>query len=574
MELDQLDIATESSQYDYLKQSEKTIHDLFEKYKDDPYMTSRSYNYICCQLPNILEGFKKDHMQRVQRMDDLINEQYTFVQSFLISNQYFYIPTTEKFFYYDGLNYKVYTEDDILYHILSSISKDRSLLCWKQKTKLHIMRRIKDNNLLKSVPESSTIQYVLDSLYPCLFETKTEVKYFLCILGDNIFKKNTDLIHFMDSKSKKFIRELNNICQFLFGVQLCNTIKHKYYEHDYMQCRMVKINETVQSDHIWTPIINSVTLDMLCVACHYSTRYGNSDDYLLNSSNDETFINNVFYLKNTNQDQLVNIFINDYLQIKKCTNPEDIVETIIIDAITNNASISNISQINWKDMQYLWKQFLDSKKLPTIIFQQPLKNILISKLSSYYKETYDSFIGISSKHIPFIKRFISFWEDSIQMVEDDPYEMEFKINEISFLFKKWCILHNEFYKPINDKNIIDLIYYFFPDVKIENEKYIYKIKCSLWDKQSDIQLGLYHFKKTMKDIHMKSLPTQPVDIDNIIPVNIGIYDAYIFYCKFISGFHKTHEQIVSKTYFEKYIFQYMQEFVIDNKYISMDWLLV
>jgi len=85
----------------------------------------------------------------------------------------------------------------------------------------------------------------------------------------------------------------------------------------------------------------------------------------------------VFYLKNTNQEQLVILFINDFLQIKKILYPEDTVENIIIDALNNNTTISNTSQISWKDMHYLFKQFLDSKKLPNFIFQQPLKNILI-----------------------------------------------------------------------------------------------------------------------------------------------------------------------------------------------------
>ena len=379
----------------------------------------------------------------------------------------------------------------------------------------------------------------------------------------------------MDPKSKSFIRELNNICQVLFGVNLYNTIKHKYYEHEYTQCRLVRINETVRTEHIWASLLNTYTLDLLCVACHYSTRYGNSDDYLLNSSNDESLIDNVFYLKNTNQEQLVILFINDFLQIKKILYPEDTVENIIIDALNNNTTISNTSQISWKDMQYLWKQFLDSKKLPNIIFQQPLKNILIQQLNHYYKESYDSFIGISSKQIPFIKRFVSFWEKSMIMVEEERDEMEFKINEISFLFKKWCSIHNEFYRPINDKQIIDLICYFFPDVKIENEKYIYKLKCTLWDKNSDIELGLQHFKIDIKEKNKIGNTMQStIDPISILQMNIGIYDAYIFYCKFISSFHKNHEQIVSKTYFEKYIFQHMSDFIIDSKHISMDWLLI
>jgi hypothetical protein len=50
------------------------------------------------------------------------------------------------------------------------------------------MKRIKENSLLKSIPESYTIQSVLDLLYPTFFPSKVEAKYFLTILGDNIFE--------------------------------------------------------------------------------------------------------------------------------------------------------------------------------------------------------------------------------------------------------------------------------------------------------------------------------------------------------------------------------------------------
>ena len=58
--------------------------------------------------------------------------------------------------------------------------------------------------------------------------------------------------------------------------------------------------------------------------------------------------------------------------------------------------------------------------------------------------------------------------------------------------------------------------------------------------------------------------------------NISIYDAYIFYCKSISGSHITNpttnrRQIISKGYFEKYIFDNYQEYIIDSKFISGDW---
>lgn len=556
------------------------ISHLFEKYKNDPYMYSRTHNYICYQLSNILDNMNKNHIQRTQRIEDLTNEQECFIQSFMVSNQYFYVPSTEKFFYYNGLHYQIHCEDDILYNILSSISKDRQLLCWKQRTKLYIMKRIKENNLLKSIPESYTIQTVLDALYPSIFETKDEAKYFLTVIGDNILKKNMELVHFVDPKAKHFIRELNNLCQSIIGLNLSHTIKHKYCEHDYSNCRLIKMKSCVRSENMWMPILRNNALDLFCVASHYSTRYVNSDNFVMNSSNDGTLNESVFYLKNSNKDELINIFIRNFLQIKDSNGKSNSIvssspEQLFLD---NNNNIHSIrtAQITWKDMQYLWKQFLDSKNLPSIIYQQNLKKILITNLKDYYKEQHDSFIGICCKHIPGIKKFIAFWEDTIYIDNTDD-EMDYEIGELCFLFKKWCNTNNENVKNINDKQIVDLISYFFPEIEIEKDKYIYKIKCTLWDKQLDIQMGLENLKENLKnkyennvtDSFRASSPSQ----NNIFNMKLSIYDMYIFYCEFASNTHNNNEQIVSKSYFEKYIFENMGEYVIDDKYISMEWLL-
>ena len=84
-------------------------------------------------------------------------------------NQYFHIISTNHFFVYDGLHYQIFSEDDILHQVLSTISKDRQLLSWKHKTKINIMKRIKNNNLLDTIPESDTIQFVLQNLTNMIF---------------------------------------------------------------------------------------------------------------------------------------------------------------------------------------------------------------------------------------------------------------------------------------------------------------------------------------------------------------------------------------------------------------------
>ena len=151
---------------------QNTIDELYETYKEDEYMNQKMVSYICAQMPNILSNMKQNHLDRVARIQEMTNEQDTFIQSFLNNNQYLYAPTTGNFFIYDGLHYQIYSEDDILHHVLSSISKDRQLMSWKYKTKLNIMKRIKENYLLNSIPESDTIQNVLSVLTTSIFSTK------------------------------------------------------------------------------------------------------------------------------------------------------------------------------------------------------------------------------------------------------------------------------------------------------------------------------------------------------------------------------------------------------------------
>lgn len=144
------------------------IDEIFNKYENYDYMFMRAFNYMTIQCPNILNNIQIDHEHRTQRIEDLTADQDVFIQSFMMINNYFYCQTTEKFFSYDGLHFKMIIEDDIIHHILTTIRNDKQLLCWKERTRIYIMKRIKENNLLNCVPESETIQYVLDSLYPSI----------------------------------------------------------------------------------------------------------------------------------------------------------------------------------------------------------------------------------------------------------------------------------------------------------------------------------------------------------------------------------------------------------------------
>ena len=220
-------------------------------------------------------------------------------------------------------------------------------------------------------------------------------------------------------------------------------------------------------------------------------------------------------------------------------------------------------------MQYLWKQFLGDKNLPAVIFLQTLKTLLSEKLKSYYNPSTDSFVGVCSKFIPSIHTFLDFWNET--MIEDDT-EYELEIDEMLILFRKWCETNNEFVPQLTDKQMVDLIVYYYPSIEIDRDKYISKVRCSLWDKQLEIQVTMDNMKMQLQSEHTSVLSNTMRVSSPTICQNISIYDAYIFYCKSISGSQTNNRrQIISKGYFEKYIFDNYQEYIIDSKFISSEW---
>lgn len=542
----------------------ETIDKLFDKYKENDYMYQKINNYVNNQLCGIFETMNMQHNQRVIRMTELTCEQDTFIQSFLNNNQYFYSSSTDNFFFYDGQHYQLYNEDDILHEVINTISRDSSLMSWKQKTRLNIMKRIRETNLLQSIPESQTIQLVIDIICPLLFTTRAEAKLFLTVLGDNIFRKQQSLIYIIDPNAKFFLKQLNHMCQMFIGCNLSQTFKHKYYDHKYEDCRIIRINRSIKYDNTWGQVLNTNILDLICVSCHYSLRYNSADEYIENYCNSDKLIENVFYIKNMNIDTLVNDFIENVLDID----------------ISPKTTLSGITQVSWKNMQYLWKQFLTDKDLPALVFLQPLKTMLTEKLKTYYVEEKDTFTGICSKYLPAINTFLNFWNET--MVEDD-LETELEIEEIILLFRKWSGTNNQSNQNIsniNDKKVLDLLSYYHPELEIEQDKYIGKVRCLLWDKQLEIQIAMDNLKVDMQN-KAKNLSSNSLSrmASPGIYHNISIYDAYTHYSKYTtrsssSNLQNKQRQIVSKVYFEKYIFDNYQEYIIESKFISCDWYML
>lgn len=559
----------------FIEQAKNTIDELFQKYEEDPYMLSKTHHYICHQLPIILENSLQTRQENTARIQKMTNEQDQFINTFFTNCRYYYLPSSEKYFFYDGVHYQETVEDNVLYNILTKISQEKNpiLMAWKHKTKVSILKRIKDHSLIKTIPESETIQNVINAIYPAIFSSRTEAKYFLTVLGDNILKKNTSLIHFVNPHAKSFLREINNVCQQWFNTQCTLTFKtkchEKHYESDNVHCRLLRIQETIKTDNIWVDTISQISLDLLCVACHYSLRYESSDNYVLEMANDVELHKRVFKIKKSTPESLIRQFAKEYLFVVM-TQSNQTIQNIMPNNVSTSyvstpggvyggsmssigsnfmSSVGSITQeslphtntnnsnvrITWKNMYYLWKLYLHYNGLPLNIFQSSLKPILTQVVfPNQYRAEEDVFIGVDSLKLPTIQKFHQFWNE---MMVTDEEESDLEIEEINSLFRIWTQQNGR--HSLNESQILDIITYYYPEVEIEKNKYVQKTRCLLWDKGMDIQLAIEEKKK----------------MDGGSDSNT-ITDSYLFYCKYFSGDKKKKNLLVNKSYFEKYVVEH------------------
>ena len=521
---------------DLRKKCAETVDNLFNKYNGNEYMLQRICNHIINYLPTTLDSELRNYEMRTHRNNYLTNEQQIFIQVFLSKNQYYYLPTNNFFYEYNGKNYLIVKEDDIVHKLLSRISKDRILLQWKYKTKLNIIKQIRERNLFNSIPETGTIQTILNVLCPAIFSSRNEAKYFLTIIGDNIFKKNTSLIFLVSQQMKKLLTVLDNVA--LASIGYSNTTFNfmtKYHEnHSYENCRLIKINEHFSSE-VWREILKKIGLDLLCVSAHYSNRYESSDKFIDNKS-DEELKSYVYYLKNTSATIMLKDFCSKYIVH---TNDE--------------------SKMEWKNLHFVWKQFLSNLNLPNVIYSNTLKNML--KELYLHDEQSDSFSGITSKYVPIQSDFIKFWENAITYYTGTHnFDYEFEIDELCSLFKTWSKQNSEFMLTtgnITEQNVLKILKHFYPNITIIEDKYVLNIKCSLWDKNNDIDLLFDYVKEQINSNSNMHL--------------ISFDDAYNYYYKFCNL--KSNKFVVNKRYFEKYLYYKIPQHIVYEKFIETSWIL-
>jgi len=523
---------------------------------------NRLYTHLK-NLPTVLDAEQKKYDERVTRINELTVEHDNFHKVFLSKHQYYYMPYNNLYYEYDGKTYQIIKDDEIHHRLLSTITDEGKLISWKHKTKQNMIRTIKERSLLKSVPETYTIQNVLGFLNT-IFDTKSEAKYFLTVIGDCILKKAGSLLFFVNPCTKKLVSFIDSIAYVTTGNSIINNFISKYHEtHIMTSYRLIKTNNSISSEII-KDVLNKIGIDFLCVAAHYSDRYGSSDDYL-NTTSDVESGYTLYFTKNT-IDQIVDEFLNKCIESTNTPLSEAVVPEY---------------KLTWKNMHYIWKNYLSSINVPNMIYSSNLKTSIKTRLQFTEEGNDICFVNVTSKFLPAVSNFLSFWDKHISITNTNTntdtnantneFDDEYEIDEIVTMYKQYIQIKNAtISNNISDEDVIKIIsHYFSPYVEVIERKYVTNIKCNLWFKTDDIIQMLDNYKENNKKSNSDS-EYEPSSND-LISFD-DLYKSYRTFCKAKVIVEKTVCLIVSKQFFEKFVSYYLQNFIQFEKFVSTNWL--
>ena len=473
---------------------------------------------ILREIPSKIELYEKKRREKTSS-DNIVK----YVVGFLNDpdNQYFYIKNTVSFVKYNGINYTRINEDEIWHAVYTYLKGcDPNI---KHSIKNTILENIQNKSMFKSIPESKTIQTVINFLYPTILNSKEEAKYFLSIIGDNILKKNRNIIHYFSEDSKSFVSALNdNIYDYTKRLST-SSIKWRCYKHNFTDCRILKFNKAVLSSHCWQSFIKNYTLDILTVSTHYSDRYKGSENFIKNNFTDSEVKNYILYLKNKNETDIVNDFV------ESCFH-------------------SSSKSVDWDVIYFVWKSYLQQNNYPNFLFIEPLRQCLIKKYGIDFK--------IGSPIINKIYKFREFWKETISDAKWQSF-CEYEVGEICELYRQWVSNCTELL--LNQETVNQILEYFCSTKPIGG-KYIVNIKCSLWCKWLDINKWIDDYKT----IYNKEV------------TNVSISNLYQSYCTYQMQSVKNDMQnnSVSKDYFTKYLKsnipkKYISDNLVSHSYFSI-----
>ena len=488
---------------------------IYNKHKTDDFFIKALSTKIDDIEEKILRQ-KEDYMNRVERKSKLNNEKDIFIKHFLQTHKYYYISDADIFIEYDGNHYTQIVESKIWSEIFNEINKNNVLIPWKQKVRVELISLIKKNTLfnVQLIPESRTIQRVLQIFQSVLLNNKYYCKYFLTLLGDCLLRKSDNMITVIPTNNcDKFLHELEFQIHHFMKCYFTDQFRHKYFNHNYEQIRILQTKECENNSFMWESTIKKYIFDIIFVSCHYSKRFDNADNYLFNyCNNNETTDGILFCNRNTKK--------------------------TIMESFTNNMfERNNKLCVFKKDLKYLINQYFDLINIPKVVFYNEVEEYFNENFEVINENEIIRYKGITSKYSHFISGFLSFFNEVFDVNEQ--YETQFELDEVLSIYTKKCKQKTYL---LNEKMLLSLLKHYYEKITIVDGKHITGLKCNIWDKKKDIDEFIKHVQ-----INNNDKPDSDSDTDSVSSHD-KLYEKYCAWCE-----KEKKLFIVSKDYFEENI---------------------
>ena len=541
----------------------QSISVLTSRYKDNKYALARILKHCLYTLPNTIDNQVAEKDVRDERRATLTMLGETYVSEFLNNEvQYYYFANSNTYVEYDGISFSVTSEDSISQKVLQTLSGDHPLAAWKRKIKANVLHQIKERGTSNVIPSSETIQIVLKSLYPLVFETRDEAKYFLTIIGDCLAKKNTHLCYSLPARARGFIEYIiHNLVVYtgFVTMNLASSIKYDYLhsDSDVSNCRVLAVNGSGQQ----LEYNRTNPLDLLFVAKYYSNRYDNAEIFLSHLPSSSKAQHALVLQQLGDLASIMSWFLDNTVEYTSSTDD----------------SVSGYS------LGFAWKRFCQKRKIPVLVRPDELMSTIAdcaillpsNNITRIVRDGVDddsnlNYVMINARlnnsHTLPVSHFLRFWNETMKSksharspsaVQDaatattstsnDSEEMDeewqLEIDEIIALYGLWLRqndLSTTTHAPLEDSETVAIIKYYLPELEITDRKYIDRVKCTLWDKKNSI----IHFIEDF--VKLKQQQNEPLADNFQIHNNRHLlYNAYSNYANRIGPC------VASKHYFDR-----------------------
>lgn len=354
-----------------------------------------------------------------------------------LKEKYLYIPSKRTFLEYKNYIFNIYNEDDIISYVWKICNEREFETEIKDEITNRIIQEIKNDGIKNFIPESNTIQNVIQNFQHLFGCNKDTLKFILCFFGDILKKKDleADTLFLINNKYHNFFKILQDIFQhyvdnkiiFSKYIKYWNSKKKFAIKNDIKYYQIPFFFENAVKENILYKIEANI-YEFIIVCVYYSNRYKNCIQYINHECNDT---DTVSYVKQiTDQKNTFNLILRFKNELFLNVDSEELT--------------SENKRIDEKKLFQYWSKYIVDNNILDIIDEktlfQNMKDILIQEA----KEK-------TINHIKTIN----------EIIENKVLPLKYKYNnQLHFIqnFIDKNILQNEFikkYKIIKEKN--DLI---------------------------------------------------------------------------------------------------------------------